>query len=155
MSKTQTPFGHVVMAVSSLASAAEQSVLPYVQDTVFGQQAGHFELSVGGVAGHGGLGGVFPPSTQAPRVHRPMRVPHSPKSHVVPSGKRHCEPFAGSFFGHSAACTVPLSSPPSGDVAVLGELSPQAPARAAEAEAATSTRASCASGRVRDDTRRE
>ena len=76
MSRSHVPVGHDAMAVFVLASAAEQSVLPYVQETVVGQQAGHFSLSVGGSAGQGGLGGVFPASLQAPREHRARRVPH-------------------------------------------------------------------------------
>jgi hypothetical protein len=142
MSRSQVPLGHEAMAVFGLASAAEQSLLPYTQDTVFGQQAGHFTFSVGGSAGHGGLGGAFPATLQAPREHRARRVPHCPKSHVVPSGRRHEEPFAGSAAGHSARWTEPPSSPPSSVGVTLVPLSPHAAPSAAAADAITSVTAS-------------
>jgi len=129
-----------------------------MHETAFGQQAGHFSLSVGGSAGHGGLGGALPATLQAPWEHRARRVPHWPKSHVVPSGRRHCEPFSGSAVGQSAGWTEPLSSPPSGVVVGVVLASVQAPASAAEADPTTSNTASCASTRacgVRDEPRGE
>ncbi len=79
-----------------------------------------------------------------------------PKSHVVPSGKRHCEPFGGSAFGHSAFWRDPRSSPPSGVVVAVVLLSPQAPANVAAADPMTSSRASWgARTREEGDTRRE
>ncbi|MDB5212092.1 MAG: hypothetical protein JWO86_19, partial [Myxococcaceae bacterium] len=88
MSRTQVPWGQEAMAVLTLASAAEQFELPYVHETAAGQQAGHWTSGLGGSTGQGGLGAPFPPKTQAPCVHRARRVPHCPKSHVVPSGSR-------------------------------------------------------------------
>jgi hypothetical protein len=100
MSRTQLPFGHEATAVFTLASAAEQSVLPYVHEAPTGQQAGHFTSVLGGSAGHGGVGGVFAATRQAPCVQRARRVPHCPKSHVVPSGRAQTAPFTGSDEGH-------------------------------------------------------
>jgi hypothetical protein len=144
MSRSQVPFGHDAMAVLTLASAAEQSVLPYVQDTLAGQQAGHFRSALGGSAGQGGLGGAFEPIRHVDRVQRAMRVPHCPKSHVVPSGSRQTLPFVGSWAGHSAPVTEPVSAPLSGPGVVVALPSPQAPVRAAAAEPMTSAAAICA-----------
>lgn len=160
MSRTQTPLGQVAMAVLTLASAAEQSELPYVHEFVEGQQAGHLMSGLGGSAGHGGLGIAFPEARQAPRVHSTSLVPHFPKSHVVPSGKRHTLPFGGSFVGHSAGSRAPLSSPPSGPARTVALSSVQAPASAADADPKSSAAASCASGAAHereeeDVTRRE
>jgi hypothetical protein len=102
MSRTQVPWGHEAMAVLTLASAAEQFELPYVQDTAAGQQAGHGRSVGGGSAGQGGLGGPFPPKIHAPCVQRARRVPHCPKSQVVPSGSWQGLPFGGSPVGQSA-----------------------------------------------------
>ena len=131
-------------------------MLPYVQETVAGQQAGHFTLSVGGSTGHGGLGGGFPATLHEPREHRARRVPHRPKSQVVPSGRRHVEPFWGSAAGHWAGPSEPLSSPPSGAVVVVAPLSPHAPASAAQAEPSRRSTATCGARRrsayrVRDE----
>lgn len=144
MSRTQLPFGHEAMAVFTLASAAEQSVLPYVQDPFAGQHAGHFRSALGGSAGQGGVGRAFEPSLHVDRVQRARRVPHCPKSHVVPSGSRQTLPFAGSSAGHSAPVTEPASAPLSGPGVVVALPPPQAPVRAAAAEPRTSAAAICA-----------
>jgi hypothetical protein len=151
MSRTQTPLGQEAMAVLTLASAAEQSELPYVHETVGGQQAGHGMSGFGGTSGQGGLGWAFPAVCQAPFVHRARRVPHCPKSHVVPSGSRQMLPFGGSDDGHSARGTVPLSSPPSGPSVIAGVSSAHAPASAADADPITSAAASWASGATREE----
>lgn len=138
----------MVTAVLGLASADEQSVLPYGQ-TLEGQQGGHGASGVGGSIGHAGLGAVFAPNFQAPCEHCAIRVPHRPKSHVVPSGSRHSLPAGGSAFGHSGAFGPPESSPPSGSSAVLKLSLEHALASAAPADAIASATASCASGPVR------
>ena len=76
MSSTQVPCGHEAMAVLTLASAAEQSELPYVHETAAGQHAGQATSVLGGTIGQGGLGAAFPPIIQAPRVHWASFVPH-------------------------------------------------------------------------------
>ena len=158
MSRTQFPLGpegQDAMAVLRLASAWEQSELPKVQEISGGQHAGQGVSGLGGTSGQGGAGGAFEPTFQAPLEQRASRVPHWPKSHVVPSGRRHALPLGGSFVGQSAIATWPPSSPSSGGRGTFTASSPHAPATAAEVEQRTSTAASWASAGRRDVTRPE
>jgi hypothetical protein len=150
MSRTHTPLGHEAIAVFTLASAAEQSELPYVHETAAGQHPGHLKSGFGGSSGQGGLGEAFPPRLHAPRVHRARRVPHCPKSHVVPSGRRQTDPFVGSVEGHSARVIEPLSAPLSGPCVWASVSAVHAPASAADADPIRSAAASCASGAARE-----
>lgn len=152
MSRTHLPSGHEAMAVLRLASSAEQLVLPYVHEISAGQQAGHVRSGFGGSAGQGGLGGALDPICQAPCVHRARRVPQSPKSQVVPSGREQVEPLLGAAGGHSAGASEPPSSPPSDSGVSVSEPSVQAAASVKRAEpttrAAAIRAAVRASGRV-------
>lgn len=155
MSSTQVPLGQVAMAVLMLASSAEQFVLPYVQARFEGQQAGHPPSALGGSVGQGGLASGLPPTCQAPRVHRARRVPHCPKSHVVPSGRRQTAPFVGIAPGQSSEDTEPVSPPPSASGGVLSRSSAQAPAAAMAPEPSTRISAICPVIRGPERARRE
>jgi hypothetical protein len=146
MSRTHLPAGHEATALLRLASGSEQFVLPYVQATFAGQQAGQATSGLGGSAGHGGLGGALAPTRQAPRVHRARLVPQRPKSHVVPSGSRQTAPFAGAASGHSSVDTEPPSSPPSEPDGAVSKSVAHAAASAVSAEPSTSAAAIRGSG---------
>lgn len=145
--------GQEAMAVLRLASSSEQSVLPYVHETAAGQHAGQAMSALGGAVGHGGLGGAFAASRHAPCVQRARRVPHAPKSHVVPSGSVQIAPFWGVAAGQSLGETEPPSPPPSAPGAVVARSSAHAAASATKTEPSTSARAAKAIGAVSRETR--
>lgn len=96
------PSAHEATAVFTLASAAEQSALPYMHVTDAGQHGGQSDADSGGAAGHTGKGGAFCPKCQIPRMHCATRTGQSPKKHALPSGSSHSSPSTGAASGHSA-----------------------------------------------------
>jgi hypothetical protein len=113
MSMAHSPSTHEATAVFTLASAAEQSALPYMHVTDAGQHDGQSDADSGGAAGHTGNGSAFCPKCQAPRMHCATRTGQSPKKHALPSGSAHSSPSTGAASGHSVRSRLLVAAPPS------------------------------------------
>jgi hypothetical protein len=131
------------MVVFAEASGAEQSLLPYVHSTPFGQHGGHADSDTGKSSGQGGCGAGFPLYRQAPRVHVAIGEPHAPNAHVVPSGSTHAASGFGAAFGQTLSPSAPVGPPESGLEGPAGRSSLHATAIAAKAvNTATAARTS-------------
>lgn len=123
-----------------------------MQVSARGQQGGQ-STSFGGSTGQSGFGAAFCPNLQTPCAQRAMRVPHCPKSHVVPSGRRQVEPGPGSVFGQidrsREASELPASIP-AGDGSLSSVHAPNAAAAMAPIKSATAARAAGATRRRRE-----